>query len=252
MSQICVYFPWLHPKLEHGVLPDGVVFFDPGVHINLQFPRWNPGNLPLTTAEVQAHIRNYQDFGGRFSRVADMQTYQAMGLHDFYTDTSMDIRSQLTGAPKQVTPTEEDLRRQAQLILALALVREEQIVAMNDQKNRFAEAQTNFIQALGLEDSRSEPDLATQSWSFQAENVWPWPALLGFLLRLLPKDIPLFATDPNVLEALMALGLSFNPCAFANEELLSTTLDAATLKHIGAGCFEPERFLVLMTRSFNP
>ena len=28
MSDMVVHFPWLHPKLGHGPLPEGVVFFD--------------------------------------------------------------------------------------------------------------------------------------------------------------------------------------------------------------------------------
>ena len=33
MSDMVVHFPWLHPKLGHGPLPEGVVFFDPGVDL---------------------------------------------------------------------------------------------------------------------------------------------------------------------------------------------------------------------------
>ena len=33
-----LYFLWLHPGLIHGPLPEGVVLFDPGVELVLEFP----------------------------------------------------------------------------------------------------------------------------------------------------------------------------------------------------------------------
>ena len=54
MSDIVVHYPWLHPKLGQGPLPDGVVFFDPGVDMATELPRWRPTGLPCPPAEVRS------------------------------------------------------------------------------------------------------------------------------------------------------------------------------------------------------
>lgn len=105
MNEMAVHFPWLHPKLGRGPLPEGAVFFDPGVDLSSEFVRWRPADLPCSPAEVRAMLRSYMEFGERFPRTSDMQAYQAAGLDNFYTDTTMDIKSQLTGqsSPKRWT-----------------------------------------------------------------------------------------------------------------------------------------------------
>lgn len=250
MSDIAVCFPWLHPLMESH-LPEGVVFFNPGVQMNTQAPRWSPDNLPLTTSEVRAYLRNYQEFAQRFPRPTDMQAYQAIGLQDFYTDTTMDIRSQLMGGPENKEPTLEDWRRQAQLVLALALEREAQVVAIDAEKNHFEDARASFAQVLGLEDVPGGPDLSPASLAVEVEASWPWQPLLSALLRLLPEDMPIFIAKTEVLEAFLALGIVFTSCTLGQTELVCAKVDAATLKRIDVDLPDLERSVVFMAQPFN-
>ena len=122
MSEMVVHFPWLHPKLGQGSLPESVVFFDPGVDMDTATPRWRSVDLPLSPAEVRAMLRSYMEFGVRFPRVTDMRAYQATGIDNFYTDTTMDIKSQLTGMEEVAQALEgEGVVRSAGLHVAEAL-----------------------------------------------------------------------------------------------------------------------------------
>jgi len=252
VSEIAVYFPWLHPELENQPLPHGVVFFDPGMAVATHAHRWKPEDLPLTDAEVRAYVQSYLEFAQRFPKSTDMQAYQAIGFHDFYTDTIMDIRSQLTGEPQHTKPTQDDLRRQAQLLLALALEREKQITGMDEQKTRFEDAQARFAQVLGLEDALGDADIVTKTIHSHLGSAWPWQDLLRSFLYLLPQDMPLFVTDQDVIEAFLALDIVFTPCTFAaHDELWCAQVAAPVLERIGAGRFESGRSLVLLARPFN-
>lgn len=253
MAKVVIHFPWLHPKLGCGVLPDGVAFFDPGMPLSTDSSRWSPPDLPLSVSEVRSHLRSYLDFAEQFPKASDMKAYQAIGLDNFFTDTTMDIRSQLTGGAAPSDHSPEDERRQAQLVLALALLREEQFVAMREQESRFESAREDFAQVLGLDDDETFADMGVSDEAIfpRASAELPWRNLLGPLLRLVPEDAAVFVSDPDVVRELMALDLSFEPCLFAEEELSCCQLDAEALQRVGGGCFEQSRSLVLMVRPLN-
>lgn len=254
MSEMVVHFPWLHPKLGRGPLLDGVVFLDPGVDLPSQLTRWRPGDLPCSPAEVRAMLRSYMEFGERFPRSSDMQAYQAAGLDNFYTDTTMDIKSQLTGmdAPKDADPA--DLRRQAQLLLAMALYREEQFVAMREQEGRFEKAREGFAEMLGLDDEESfaQIDVPDEMIFPRACVDLPWKGLLPSLLMFLPSGARLFVSDLDVLQELMALDLDFSPCAFDPDGLVCCRLGSDEAERICGRPVDLPAPVTLVARPLNP
>ena len=82
MTEMVVHFPWLHPKLGQGSLPESVVFFDPGVDMDTATPRWRSADLPLSPAEVRAMLRSYMEFGERFPRAKVVAScFAGWGFH---------------------------------------------------------------------------------------------------------------------------------------------------------------------------
>jgi len=254
MSDMVVHFPWLHPKLSRGPLPEGTVFFDPGVDLVADQPRWRPADLPCSAAEVRAMLRSYMEFGERFPRSSDMQAYQAAGLDNFYTDTTMDIKSQLTGmdSPKEVDPA--DLRRQAQLLLAMALYREEQFIAMREQEGRFEKAREGFAEMLGLDDEESFAQVGVPDEALfpRASVELPWSSLLPSLLLFLPLGARLLVSDDDVVRELMALELDFSPCADDPGGLVCCLLDSEAAERICGRQLNLPAPVTLMARPLNP
>lgn len=252
MTGDLVHFPWLHPKLGHGPLPDGVVFFDPGVAMETDRARWRPDDLPCAPQEVRALLRNFMEFGERFPRVSDMKAYQAAGLENFYTDTTMDIRSQLTGAaPAEEEPA--DPKRQAQILLAMALFREEQFVAMREQEGRFEAARDGFAEVLGLDDEESFADLGVPDDAVfpRASAELPWKPLLPALLCFLAPGAQLFVSDPDVLRELVALDFEFSPCG-QNADMICCPLDADGLERLCGKRVELPEALTIVAPSLQP
>ena len=252
MTGELVHFPWMHPKLGHGPLPDGVVFFDPGVEMRTDRARWRPEDLPCTPSEVRSLLRNFMEFGERFSRPSDMQAYHAAGLENFYTDTTMDIRSQLTGA----APVEEepaDPRRQAQILLAMALFREEQFVAMREQEGRFEAARDGFAEVLGIDDEESFADLGVPDDAVfpRASAELPWKPLFPALLCFLAPETRLFVSDPDVLRELAALELEFSPCGHS-DDMLCCLLDEDGLERLCGSRVPLHAPLTIVTPSLQP
>jgi hypothetical protein len=230
MTAMLVHFPWMHPRLGQGPLPEELVFFDPGVDMDTDRRRWRPESLPCTPSEVRALLRSYMEFGERFPRASDMQAYQAVGLDNFFTDTTLDIKSQLTGGPG---PAAADPPRQAQVLLAMALFREEQFVAMREQEGRFEAAREGFAQVLGLDDEESFTELGVPDEALfpRACAELPWKTLLPSLLCFLPEDARLYVSDEDVVRELAALDLSFSSCG-QDGGLSCCTLDGEALARV--------------------
>lgn len=106
-------FPWLHPETQ--ACPDHVFWLDPGVEMPGAYQRYRPEDLPFSAAEVRGYVREYLQFGDRFARPADMRTYQAVGLENFYTDTTMDILSQLRSGGTDSRPDPQEQRKKPSL-----------------------------------------------------------------------------------------------------------------------------------------
>lgn len=230
MTATFVHFPWMHPRLGQGPLPEGLVFFDPGVDMGSDLRRWRPENLPCSPAEVRALLRSYMEFGERFPRSSDMKAYQAAGLENFFTDTTLDIRSQLIGGAE---PAAADPLRQAQILLAMALFREEQFVAMSEQEGRFEAAREGFARVLGLDDEESFAELGVPDEVIfpRACAELPWKSLLPSLLCFLPQGARLYVSDADVVRELASLDLAFSPCA-QDGGLLCCELDADAVARV--------------------
>lgn len=251
MNDMVVHFPWLHPKLGRGPLPDGVVFLDPGVDMVTDQPRWRSADLPLAPSEVRSMLRSYMEFGERFPKSSDMQAYQAAGLDNFFTDTTMDIKSQLTGMEAPREPSLTDLRRQAQLLLAMALYREEQFVAIGEQEGRFEAARDGFAAVLGLDDEESFtlPGVSDEALFPRACVELPWKNLLPSLLLFLPPGKRLFISDDDVVRELVSMDLDFSPCADMPETLVCCALDAEAAERVCGRRVDLPEPVILVTRA---
>ena len=252
MAHMMVHFPWMHPKLAQGPLPEGVVFFDPGVNMDTDRPRWRPEDLPCAATEVRALLRSYMEFGERFPRASDMQAYKAVGLENFYTDSTMDIRSQLTGADLP-EPERVDPRRLAQILLAMALYREEQFVAMREQEGRFEAARDGFAEVLGLDDEESFAELGVPDEVIfpRACAELPWKDLLPSFACFLPSDARLYVSDADVARELASLDLSFSPCE-GSADLQCCRLDAESLERVCGSRLDFSGPVTIVTPSLQP
>lgn len=214
-----VHFPWLHPGLVHGPLPEGVVLFDPGVALSSEFSRWRPADLPLEESEVRRLVREYVNFAGELRRPSDMRPYERGGLEDFYTDTGMDIRSRLRDGGNAEARPAEDRRRQAQIVLALALSSEEQFAALLGEEGRLARARSGFAASLGLDEDDAFADQGVPDalvFPRPASDL-PWKDMLGPLLEFTPAGVRFFVSDPDVARELLALNPPREVCGTDGE-----------------------------------
>ena len=253
MSERLVHFPWMHPKLAQGPLPQGLVFLDPGVDLPEQ-GRWTPPDLPYTHQEVRRLLREYMEFAGRFPRTSDMQAYMTAGLENFYTDTTMDIKSQLVGGVAGESDETGDRLRKAQLFLAMALFREDQFAAMHGEEVRFAKAREGFAQTLGLDEEESFAELGVPNdVLFPRAGVdLPWRSVLLPMLSFLPAGTHFYVSDEDVMRELVSLDLQFEPCGHDGHDVVCCTLDPDVIERICGSRLELPSPVKLVARPLNP
>lgn len=195
--------------------------------------RWRPPTLLCTDLEVRRLVRDYLQFAERFPKTADMQAYRAAGIDNFYTDTTMDILSQLTGGAKPVEAAAEDLLRQAQIVLALALFREEQFLGMHEQEARFEQARDGFAQVLGLDDEEPFAELGVPDEALfpRASVDLPWKGLPSRMLAFLAGGSRVVCLRSRRGPGIRSLRGRFTPCDLDADGLERVCGECVKLSH---------------------
>ncbi len=205
-----IHFPWLHPRLAPPRLPVECAFLDPGMSVaGGQYRTWRP-QWPYTDAQVQRIVEEYLRRATESAHPSDLVAHLAMGVDDLYSDSSMEIRAQLTG---WVVPgdAEENHLRQAQVFLALELTRERAMVDLMEQQQRLDQAQHQWRETLGLEGNDLLAPEAVGLAVASPAKEWDWRPLLGIVDSVLPPSVPLLVADPEVVAQWRAAGVGETP-----------------------------------------
>lgn len=193
-----IHFPWLHPAFVPSELPEQCAVLDPGIAVQGYdvIPRWRP-QWSYTDDQIRRVVAEYLRQASEAARPADVAVRVVGGVEDFYTDTTLDIRSQLLGGVSSQDPELERLR-QIQVLLALELFREEAVVELLKQQARLACAQQGWKESLGVE----ADDLMSLEMP-EVDLVRPgqeldWRPLVWAMDQVVPAQIAFLMTDAAV------------------------------------------------------
>lgn len=205
-----VHFPWLHPALAPQGLPPGCVFLDPGLAVaGMEYRSWRP-RWPYSDAHIARLVADYLRQAEEAARPSDLAAQMAVGVEDFYADSSLEIRAQLTGGAPAADPAEERLR-QAQVLLALELTREKAWVDLVQQQQRLAQARQQWQESLGVdEDELRLPEDEPLALGSPAEEL-DWRPLVLPMDLVLPPSVALLVADPGVVAQWQAAGVVGEP-----------------------------------------
>lgn len=203
-----IHFPWLHPALIPSGVPVQCAVLDPGIAVQgYDVPRWRP-QWPYTDSQIQRLVAEYMRQAAEAARPADLTARVAAGPEDFYTDTTLDIRSQLTGGVSAHDPEAERLR-QIQVLLALELTREEALVELRAQQVRLARAQQKWKESLGVEaDDLMSLEMPEVDLVSSAQEL-DWRPLVWAMDQVVPAQIPFVVTDAAVAAQWREAGVSW-------------------------------------------
>lgn len=229
-------FPVMHEQLLTSPLPTGVFLLDPGVD-QADSPAWRPENLPLTRKEASRYLDEMMHFGNRFRDPQEMRFFSAAEVDDFYSRTSLAIRSQLTEDKREAEKKEfRQMLIHAQSMLLLNWWLEERHVELKTLQAEMGGFSDRFESILGVEGKVLSKGIGQ---SHEAE--WPdpmdqdmgrtWDRLLQAFLLFLPPDCCLHVSEPAILEWLREKGIVFTDVTAEDHPrcLENIALDSARL-----------------------
>lgn len=155
-----IYFPVMHSELVSGEVPEAVRFLDPGLLRDVPEGFWRPDNLPISPAAAKRYVAESLRFGEQFRDPEELKYFSAAKINDFYSDSSMAIRSDLARRNRPTPSKPAASLYNAQEVLLLGWTLEERLLEMQQLEAQLNSSQSTFASILGLD---AEDDLQEQS-----------------------------------------------------------------------------------------
>ena len=216
-------FPWMHVESLGFQLPDQVHLLDPGAR-QARTGRaafFRPPHLPLSEDETRKVIQQVLDLGGQFKHVHEVGSLARASREDFFSQTSMGVRSDFSRYAHGRQDDQEGLSRQAQMMLLLFWALEESLLEFSSLEERVDTLWQSYGQVLGLNGQGASPGRPEQgSEGLNIETVltgsFTWDKLLPWFLYFLPDHGRLLVVDAQIQESWLEAGLSSRPISRAD------------------------------------
>lgn len=207
-------FPWMHPESLGFQLPAQVKLLDAGAAGvkpgGVSFYR--PSQLPMSEAETRKYILQVQELEGQVKNAHELASRARASREDFFSQTSMGVRSDFSRYTADTQGEEENLRRQAQMMLLLFWAMEESLIDFSSLEDKVDTLWQTYEQFLGLNHEQGPTGRAEEARGLKIESVFTgaftWDKLLPWFLFFLPEEGALIVFDSSVQQSWLEHGLS--------------------------------------------
>jgi hypothetical protein len=223
-----VYIPYLHRNMVSRAVPGWVRFLEPGLEKVVPEGRFQPPGLPFPPAQARRFLEESIRFGEQFKSPEEMRYFGVVPIEDFYSQTSMAIRSRLTAVDAPEGPAPDLLRAQKTLLLQWYF--EERQVEMLALEKDIDRSMDNVEGILGIDDENEQSFVGGAEHLVETalESTSADAPLLQAFLTVVPEEMPLFTVDSALLERLRDTGVTFVQDE-TDKGLLMTRITGATL-----------------------
>lgn len=217
-----LYFPYMHSSLVSKEVSQFVYFLNPGIPLKDNAHRyWRPPNLPMDEALATKYLQECLNFGNQFKEPSELAYYAAFNMNDFYSHTSMAIKSELADWFENNHDGSESMREQenylnAQMMLLLAWSLEENILELFELEQGLQNKWELFYDSVGFSEQEKQynpyPVNKTATlFDPQKISILSWKRLLPWFLRYLPNDAYLLVTEKDIAKEWMENDILFSP-----------------------------------------
>ncbi|MBT8763008.1 hypothetical protein KFV02_03585 [Desulfohalobiaceae bacterium Ax17] len=229
-DNILIHFPYMHKEFVSEILQNKALFLNPGLELTDEDNYFLPSSLVLTPREAKAYINECLKFGEQFKKPSDMAYFGLKGIDDFYTDTTLAIKSELIGAGDKKKDERLFEAKKAQMLLLLGYALEERIIELLQIDDKLKNSWQKFEQLLGVEKDDDIWAKTTFSTPIASQVNLGWEKLLYPFALFLPENGKLMVVDRQVQEALAEMGV--------NWEKKDLDIEGSPLKVSGLNVFE--------------
>jgi hypothetical protein len=208
--QVAFYIPVMHRSMVNAALPEWVRFIEPGLHQSVPEGSVRPEGLPLAPAQSRRFIEDCLRFGAQFKEPEEMRYFGVAPMEDFYSQTSMAIRSSLTQAEDQ--GNRDEMMLQAQKTLLLRWFYEERRLEVESLETDIERSMDSLGEIMGVdEDEDDEQGFERAGIEELGRDREPFDEpFLHAVLTILPEESVLFTVDEDLLGRLRERGVSFS------------------------------------------
>ena len=206
-KNLIIHFPVMIDHLLPPSIRPLALFLNPGPNEKDE-NCYTPQNLVLDSAGARSFIAQSLEFGEQFKKPTDMAYLGAAQTKDFYSDTSMAIRWQITtyGGKNNARSDKEDYLK-AQQLLILEYVYEEKLAELDSLNAGLGTAWQELDASLGIEvDDEKFMDLERESLSLMSTSA-NWKKLLWAFVLLAPEQARLLVHEGQIADELEEAGV---------------------------------------------
>ncbi len=199
-----VFFPYMHSKFVPDEFKDKGILLNPGLS-SKHGGTFTPEGYILEPRQATRRLDEFYRFGAQFSNPKDMGYYAVEGFEDFYSDTVMAIKSELTGGSGEENKEQEKcVQMQSMLLLGFAL--EERILEIGRLGEEAKETWKKFEDTLGLSGEDGEGGLAPFPQDTEPVDslqwLLQWPKLFPAFAYFMPQEKSLLVWEEEIVEEL--------------------------------------------------
>ncbi|NCC24860.1 MAG: hypothetical protein EOM25_06640 [Deltaproteobacteria bacterium] len=203
-----ILFPFMHPELASIEVPDGVYLLDPGLAPKEDPRYWRPTGLPMDGRTLERFRDEALNFGLQVRRPADMAYFAARGEENFFSGSSLHLRSELAELDRGRESKSIDPVQVAQAEAALAFFLELDHVQLRAADKDIGTGWDRIESALGL-DEEDAGEVRRPDLSVTETFLPPWERLLPVYARLISDGTVLYCPSAEVLAGMKELGATF-------------------------------------------
>ena len=194
-----IFFPYMHPILIPQSLQNLGQILNPGLSTGKE-GLFTPNNYLLDPEQASRHLAGFYRFGEQFNTPRDMGYYAVKGIDDFYSESTMAIKSELTGGAPNKKDAQKDktLKMQSMLLLGYAL--EERLLDIDQSGVEIDDVWEKFEKNLGLNGQDKQfvfPD-APDSLNFLSAEV-EWRKLIAPFAYFMNSQQKLLIWDNKII-----------------------------------------------------
>jgi len=206
-NDLIIHFPIMLEALVPEYLRPLARLLNPGLHEQSE-NRFSPDNLVLDSAGVKSFLSQSVQFGEQFKKPSDMAYLGASGIDDFYSDTSLSLRWQITTydqKKKEHDPGSDYLK--AQQLLILEYVFEEKMAELNSISTDIGSTWKELDSSLGIDRDDEEIIALDRDSDFSISASINWKRLLWAFSLFLPQNAFLLLYDRQIADELEETGV---------------------------------------------
>lgn len=204
---LIIHFPIMLEALVPEQMRPLARLLNPGLHEQSE-NLFTPDNLVLDSAGVKSFLSQSVQFGELFKKPSDMAYLGASGIDDFYSDTSLSLRWQVTTYDQK--NNEHDMRSdylKAQQLSILEYVFEENMAELDSISTDIGSTWKELDSSLGIDRDDEEIIALDRDSDFRISASINWKRLLWAFSLFLPQNAHLLLHDQQIGDELEETGV---------------------------------------------